>query len=178
MTCCGAGDIHEAKPDYYLHLNARILGQAEALGADDAADDLQRLHAQPAPGQQAPAQDAEELARVNGNLAQVGAATYSGGVEVRHLLWEVAEGEGYERFKQIAVRCLNGLKVAPFYGCQILRPTQDPGLRGSRPPAVARAADRGLRRRARSTTRPRSSAAASRSCWRARTSRWARRSSR
>jgi heterodisulfide reductase subunit B len=32
MTCCGAGDIHEAKPDYYLHLNARILGQAEALG--------------------------------------------------------------------------------------------------------------------------------------------------
>ena len=26
MTCCGAGDIHEAKPDYYLHLNARILG--------------------------------------------------------------------------------------------------------------------------------------------------------
>ena len=32
VTCCGAGDIHEAKPDYYLHLNARILGQAEALG--------------------------------------------------------------------------------------------------------------------------------------------------
>ena len=33
-TCCGAGDIHEAKPDYYLHLNARILSQAEALGCD------------------------------------------------------------------------------------------------------------------------------------------------
>ena len=25
VTCCGAGDIHEAEPDYYLHLNARIL---------------------------------------------------------------------------------------------------------------------------------------------------------
>ena len=23
VTCCGAGDIHEAEPDYYLHLNAR-----------------------------------------------------------------------------------------------------------------------------------------------------------
>ena len=33
-TCCGAGDIHEAKPEYYLHLNARILSQAEALGCD------------------------------------------------------------------------------------------------------------------------------------------------
>ena len=29
MTCCGAGDIHEAEPDYYLHLSARILAYAE-----------------------------------------------------------------------------------------------------------------------------------------------------
>ena len=28
VTCCGAGDIHEAEPDYYLHLNARILAYA------------------------------------------------------------------------------------------------------------------------------------------------------
>src|SRR5438132_14386919 len=34
VTCCGAGDIHEAEPDYYLHLNARILAYAEAAGCD------------------------------------------------------------------------------------------------------------------------------------------------
>ncbi len=34
VTCCGAGDIHEAEPDYYLHLNARILAYAEDTGAD------------------------------------------------------------------------------------------------------------------------------------------------
>src|SRR4029453_14614754 len=34
VTCCGAGDIHEAEPDYYLHLNARILAYAEETGAD------------------------------------------------------------------------------------------------------------------------------------------------
>ena len=34
VTCCGAGDIHEAEPDYYLHLNARILAYAEATGCD------------------------------------------------------------------------------------------------------------------------------------------------
>ena len=34
VTCCGAGDIHEAEPDYYLHLNARILSYAAATGAN------------------------------------------------------------------------------------------------------------------------------------------------
>src|SRR6478609_949788 len=34
VTCCGAGDIHEAEPDFYLHLNARILSYASATGAD------------------------------------------------------------------------------------------------------------------------------------------------
>src|SRR5260370_7700071 len=34
VTCCGAGDIHEAEPDYYLHLNARILAYAEATSPD------------------------------------------------------------------------------------------------------------------------------------------------
>ena len=34
VTCCGAGDIHEAEPDYYLHLNARILAYAEDTGVD------------------------------------------------------------------------------------------------------------------------------------------------
>jgi succinate dehydrogenase / fumarate reductase, cytochrome b subunit len=124
ITCCGAGDIHEAKPDYYLHLSARILGQAERTGAKTLlticnvctlnlrqAND--RLHAFP-----------DQLARVNDNLAAVGIAGYNGGVDVRHLLWEVSSGDGYERFKQVAARPLEGLKVAPFYGCQILRPAK------------------------------------------------------
>src|SRR4029450_10715704 len=34
VTCCGAGDIHEAEPGYYLHLNARILAYAAATGTD------------------------------------------------------------------------------------------------------------------------------------------------
>ena len=148
MTCCGAGDIHEAKPDYYLHLNARILGQAEALGIPTILTICNVCTLNLRQANKKLQQDSDELERVNRNLAEVGAATYSGGVDVRHLLWEVSEGDGYERFKEIAVRSLEGLKVAPFYGCQILRPSQAARLRGrSRPPAVARAPDRGLRRR-------------------------------
>ena len=61
---------------------------------------------------------------MNKNLRDVGAASYEGGVEVRHLLWEIAEGEGYEKLKQIAQKPLTGVKIAPFYGCQILRPSK------------------------------------------------------
>ncbi len=43
---------------------------------------------------------------------------------MRHLLWLVAEGEGFELLKANAHKGLKGLKVAPFYGCQILRPSK------------------------------------------------------
>ena len=99
VTCCGAGDIHEAEPDYYLHLNARILAYGEATGAETLMTvcnvctlnlrqaNLQLQH------------DDELRERVNVNLATVGVPPYNGGVEVRHLLWLIAEGEGYEQLK-------------------------------------------------------------------------------
>ena len=34
----------------------------------------------------------------------------------------IAEGEGYEKLQEIAHKGLKGLNIAPFYGCQILRP--------------------------------------------------------
>ncbi len=68
--------------------------------------------------------DAALLERVNTNLQTVGVPRYSGGVEVKHLLWLIAEGEGYERLKEAAHKGLKGLQIAPFYGCQILRPSK------------------------------------------------------
>src|SRR5204863_4733982 len=49
---------------------------------------------------------------------------YERNVDVRHLLWELAEADGYERLKVAAHKGLKGLKIAPFYGCQILRPSR------------------------------------------------------
>ena len=124
VTCCGAGDIHEAEPDYYLHLNARILAYAEATGADTLMTicNVCTLNLRQANHQ---LQHDEGLrARVNENLERVGAPRYGGGVDVKHLLWLIAEGDGYERLKEVAHRGLKGLKVAPFYGCQILRPSK------------------------------------------------------
>ena len=124
VTCCGAGDIHEAEPDYYLHLNARILAYGEATGADTLMTicNVCTLNLRQANWQLK--NDPALLERVNRNLASVGVPAYSGNIEVRHLLWLIAEGDGYEKLKEVAHRGLKGLKVAPFYGCQILRPSK------------------------------------------------------
>jgi succinate dehydrogenase cytochrome b subunit len=124
VTCCGAGDIHEAEPDYYLHLNARILAYAEAEKCDTLLTvcNVCTLNLRQANWQLKNDEALRE--RVSINLQRVGAPPYSGGVEVRHLLWEIAEGEGYELLKVAAHKGLKGLKIAPFYGCQILRPSK------------------------------------------------------
>ena len=124
VTCCGAGDIHEAEPDYYLHLNARILAYAEATGCDTLMTicNVCTLNLRQA-NHQLQGDEALRI-RVSENLEKVGAPPYGGSVEVKHLLWLIAEGDGYEKLKQVAHKGLKGLKVAPFYGCQILRPSK------------------------------------------------------
>jgi succinate dehydrogenase / fumarate reductase, cytochrome b subunit len=124
VTCCGAGDIHEAEPDYYLHLNARILSYAEETGSDTLMTvcNVCTLNLRQANHQLQ--KDEELLARVNANLEAVGVPRYTGAVEVKHLLWLIAEGDGYDRLKAAAHKGLKGLRVAPFYGCQILRPSK------------------------------------------------------
>ncbi len=124
FTCCGAGDIHEARPEYYLHLNARILGQAEQLEQKTLLTICNVCTLNLRQADLKLKADPELRERINKNLREVGAAAYNGTVEVRHLLWEIAEGEGYERLKEIAHRPLEGVKIAPFYGCQILRPSK------------------------------------------------------
>jgi len=124
VTCCGAGDIHEADPDYYLHLNARILAYAEKTGADTLMTVCNVCTLNLRQANAMLSNDDELRGRVNENLQSVGIPPYSGKVDVRHLLWEIAEGPGYELLKEAAHKGLKGLRVAPFYGCQILRPSK------------------------------------------------------
>ncbi len=124
VTCCGAGDIHEAEPDYYVHLNARILAYAEQTGADTLMTicNVCTLNLRQA-DLELKGDDALRE-RVNENLEAAGSPPYNGGVEVKHFLWLVSEGDGYERLKEVAHKGLKGLRIAPFYGCQILRPSK------------------------------------------------------
>ena len=83
VTCCGAGDIHEAEPDYYLHLNARILAYAEAAGCDTLMTVCNVCTLNLRQANWMLKGDANLLDRVNENLKTVGVPAYSGEVEVR-----------------------------------------------------------------------------------------------
>lgn len=51
-----------------------------------------------------------------------GGLKYNGTVRVRHLLDVLVNDIGYEAIAAKVKRHLDGLKVAPYYGCQVVRP--------------------------------------------------------
>lgn len=53
---------------------------------------------------------------------------YKGEVKVLHLLEVLRDVVGFERLKQKVVRPLNGLRVAAYYGCMLLRPHKEIGM--------------------------------------------------
>ncbi|MEA2062710.1 MAG: CoB--CoM heterodisulfide reductase iron-sulfur subunit B family protein [Gemmatimonadota bacterium] len=63
-----------------------------------------------------------ELRKVIRQGLQAGGEDYNGTIRVRHFLDVVVNDLGEEVVKQHVVREFKGLKVAPYYGCQITRP--------------------------------------------------------
>lgn len=59
--------------------------------------------------------------KVNEVLAASG-LTYAGGVSVRHILDVFINDVGEQEIEEKVINNLEGMKVAPYYGCQILRP--------------------------------------------------------
>ncbi len=51
-----------------------------------------------------------------------GGLNYKGTVRVRHVLDVITTDFGYDAIKAKVQKGLNGLKVAPYYGCQVVRP--------------------------------------------------------
>lgn len=126
-TCCGAGDIAEAKPNLYLTLNVRILSQAEEMGVDILTIcnvctlNLRRAN-------KMVKEDPRLLEKVNEELVAAGARPYEGTKDVTHLLWYLAGEEGLSALEANGPKGLNGLRVAPYYGCQLLRPSSVMGF--------------------------------------------------
>jgi heterodisulfide reductase subunit B len=59
--------------------------------------------------------------KVNEALAEAN-LHYEGGVAVKHFLQIVMEDAGVERIQSLLKHPLEGLRVAPYYGCQMVRP--------------------------------------------------------
>jgi len=63
---------------------------------------------------------------------------YSGGVSVSHIMDLFAAEPVLETIRQKAGDRIKGLRVAPYYGCQIVRPTPGAELPGHRRPRYIR----------------------------------------
>ncbi len=125
--CTGAGVLSEQNPELADSLNGLTLAMAESKGADlmticstcQGVLSNHNYHLQ---------KDDARREKVNATIGDQG-YRYSGKARVKHLLWMLFEDIGLDRIRGAIKRKLTGLKIAPFYGCYILRPEEYLGLR-------------------------------------------------
>lgn len=120
-NCCGSIDaVHAYNPLLSVSLAARNLALAESMSMDvvtlcsacfftlSRANNLLR-------------EDSAIKARVDKAINDAG-LKYTGGVKVRHHLDILTNDVGLDKIRQQVKTPLKGLKVAPYYGCLVVRP--------------------------------------------------------
>jgi succinate dehydrogenase / fumarate reductase, cytochrome b subunit len=125
-TCTGAGVIQEQNPEMADALNARTFALAQRLGLPlmNICSTCQGIESMV---QDKLDKNPEYLAKVNAILADE-SLEYKPGLEIKNFLWVLVEDFGLDRLKSMVKRPLTGLRIGPFYGCYILRPSQLLGM--------------------------------------------------
>jgi succinate dehydrogenase / fumarate reductase, cytochrome b subunit len=125
--CTGSGVLSEQNPELADALNGLTLAMAESKNADlmTICSTCQGVLSNHNFGL---THDQARLDKANATIADQG-FRYGGTTKVKHLLWMLFEDIGIERIRSAIKRKLTGLKIAPFYGCYILRPMEALGLR-------------------------------------------------
>ena len=121
LSCCGAGIVGEEDPEFEYCLNARNFALAEKEGRDILAICntclLTMLNCQ-----KVLAGDRTLYRQVNADLAEIG-LEYRGEVRIRHFLWALRDDIGINGLRGFIKRPIAGVRIAPFYGCHIMRPS-------------------------------------------------------
>ncbi len=122
FSCCGSGFVDEANEVLNVAINARNLAIAEAAGLDllticSTCQGMLTLA-------QLRLKDPAVRAKVDGALGPLG-IRYQGTAKVTHLLRVLVEQVGLEAIRAKVRRPLAGIKVGAFYGCHLLRPSDE-----------------------------------------------------
>lgn len=121
-TCCGASAAETSSRLLSFVLPARNLALAEqASGGRDLVASCSACFVNLSKVNQQAEQEPELLEQINRALNVEGLA-YHGSVGVRHLLDVIANDVGPQALAEKVKRPLAGLRVAPYYGCQTVRP--------------------------------------------------------
>lgn len=122
LTCCCPPPIQSINLETSQAVAAYNICLAEEAGLDIVAlcngcfESLAMANA-------ALKKDENLRAKVNGILSKAG-KEFKGTIEVKHFLQVLIDDIGLECIKASVVKPLNTLKVAPFYGCHSLRPSE------------------------------------------------------
>jgi len=121
-NCCGAIDaVYAYNPLMSVSLSTRNLALAEKMKMDvvtlcsacfftlSRANNFMR-------------ENADMKGKVDRAINDAG-LTYAGGVKVRHYMDILANDVGFDKIRQQVKVPLKDLKIAPYYGCLIVRPT-------------------------------------------------------
>ncbi|MCU0555923.1 MAG: CoB--CoM heterodisulfide reductase iron-sulfur subunit B family protein [Desulfobacterales bacterium] len=121
-NCCGASAAEAQSRLLALALPARNLAIAEKMGiARDLLVPCSACYLNLRKVTEKIRREPDLLAELNTVLSADG-LHLSGGVRVRHLLDVVATDLGAQGLRARVSRPLKGLTIAPYYGCQCLRP--------------------------------------------------------
>ena len=119
-NCCGATAYMSVEELLSLSISARNLAIAEGVGLDLVTPcsgcyvTLNKAH-----HYYLEFPDLKE--KMDEALAAAG-LRYRGNLKIRHLLDPLINDIGFDKIREAVVKPLKGLKVAPYYGCQIVRP--------------------------------------------------------
>ena len=133
--CTGAGVIAEHNQELADTLNARTFALAQqeiANGADLMMNICSTCHGAQSECQERLDANSEYRAHVNETLAAEN-LTYEKGISNKHFLWLMVEEIGLDAIKAKVQRPLTDLRVGPFYGCYIVRPTTRLGIDSDHP---------------------------------------------
>ena len=132
-SCCGAGVIAESNQELADTLNARTFALAQETGERLMMNICSTCQGAQSECQERLDASAEYRDEVNSTLEAEGLAYEKGLVTNKNFLWLLVEEIGLENLKKKVKRPLTGLKVGPFYGCYIVRPTDRLGIDDENP---------------------------------------------
>jgi succinate dehydrogenase / fumarate reductase cytochrome b subunit len=124
-NCCGAGVIAEHNQELVDSLNARTFAMAQRVeGAAGMMNICSTCQGAQSECQERLDADGDYRTEVNSHL-KAESLSYERDPDWwnKNFLWLLVEEIGLEGLAEKVVRPLEGLRIAPFYGCYIVRPT-------------------------------------------------------
>jgi succinate dehydrogenase / fumarate reductase, cytochrome b subunit len=129
-NCCGAGVIAEHNQELVDTLNARTFAMAQRVeGAAGMMNICSTCQGAQSECQERLDADGAYRKHINSNLsAESLSYERDGEWWNKNLLWLLVEEIGLDKVRERVVRPLEGMRIAPFYGCYIVRPSKRLGF--------------------------------------------------